>query len=83
LQHIPVLDDLPLIVHSEDIYPRPISVIRPVLIAVEDNEGALREHAAKFDALARILARHALEVLDEGIFPIGDDRIVLCIPCAT
>ena len=79
LQHIPVLDDPPVIVQADVVDARPVAIIRPVLIAVQDYEIPLGRHAAELHTLAGILAGHALEVLDERVLPVRDDRIVLGI----
>ncbi len=34
----------------------------------------------ELDALAGVLARHPLEVLDEGVLPVADVRVVLDVP---
>jgi hypothetical protein len=48
-----------------------------VLIAVQHNECAVREHPSKLHALAGILLGHPREVLNEGILAIGHHRVVL------
>ncbi len=41
LEDIPVLDDLAVVVEPEDIDPGPVAITWPVLIAVQDDEGAV------------------------------------------
>jgi len=53
-----------------------------MLVAVKDDKRAVRHHAAELHALARIFARHSLEVFDECCFAVRHDRIVLSVGCA-
>ena len=60
LQHIPVLDDLALVIQPEDIDPGPVAVVRPVLVSVADDQMAVRQDLPELDPLPGIFARHAL-----------------------
>jgi hypothetical protein len=46
-------------------------------MAVEHNEVTVGENPAEVDMLSRVLARHALKVLDEGVLAIRDHGVVL------
>ena len=72
-----MLNDLSFVIQPEDVNPRPVAVVRPVLIAVQDDEVAVGQDATELHALAGILARHPLEVFDEGVLAVRDNRIVL------
>src|SRR5438874_5083423 len=63
LQHVPVLDDLAGLIESKDVDAGPVPIVGPVLVAGEDHEITVREHASEFDPLTGVLARHPLEVL--------------------
>src|SRR5262249_45729916 len=79
LEHVPVLDDLAIIVEPEDIDAGPVAIARPLLVTVQHDELALGDRALELDALARVLTRHALEVIDEGLLTVRDAGIVLGI----
>ena len=49
----------------------------PLLVAVQDDVVSLRDDPLELDLLARILVRHALEVVDERLLAVGDRRVVL------
>src|SRR6185503_1652258 len=65
LKHVPVLDDLSLLVESEDVDPRPVAIARPVLVAVQHHVVALTDHAFELNPLARVLECHPFEILHE------------------
>ena len=77
LQNVPVLDDPAIVIEPEDIDASPLAVAWPVLIAVQHNECAVREHPSKLDALAGIFLGHPGEVVNEGILAISHHRVVL------
>src|SRR5262245_15552155 len=79
LKHVPVFDDLAVVIKTENIDAGPITVSWPLLIAVQDNELTIGQHPAKLDGLPRVLARHAFEVRNECVLAVGDHRIVLSI----
>ena len=62
--------------------PAPVAVVRPVLIAVPPPQGAFGNHPAEFDAFARILPRHALDVGDERVLTFRHGRVVLAVGVA-
>ena len=82
MQHIPVLNDLSVVIQPEDVDPCPVAVLWPVLVAVKDHEVVVRQDPAELHALAWILARHSFEVLDEGLLPVCHDGIVLDVRCS-
>src|SRR4051812_36208026 len=82
LEHVPVLDDLPVLVEAEDVDPTPVPIARPLLTAMQDDVFALRDGADEVDLLPRVLLRHPGEVGDEGILSVRDARIVLRVPRA-
>ena len=57
-------------------------VAGPLLKAMQDDEGAFRDDALDVHALARILARHADEVVDKRLFSVADRGIVLDVDVA-
>jgi len=72
-----VLNNLSLVIQSEDVDPCPVAVAGPLLETVKDDEVPFRQDAAKLHVLAWILARHPFEVLDEGLFAVSHDWVVL------
>src|SRR5207253_4585204 len=52
LQHVPVLDDLPVVIEAEDVDARPIAISRPLLVAVQDDVVALGDHSLELHLLA-------------------------------
>jgi len=72
LQHIPVLDDLSVRIEPKDVDAGPVTLTRPPLKAVHDNELSLCESPLEFDTLSWILACHPFEVLDECFLAISD-----------
>jgi hypothetical protein len=73
LQHVPVLDDLALVVEPEDVYPRPVRLPGPRLEAVEDHVRPLGDRSLHVDALVGELRRHALEERDERHLAVGEN----------
>jgi hypothetical protein len=82
LAHDEVVDDLPHAIQPKDVDTGPIAVVRPVLVTVKDDKITFCENAPELDALARILACHALEVLDERLLPVGDPSNINTIDLA-
>jgi len=77
LQDVPVFNDLSVGVETKNVDACVIAIARPVLVAVKNDEVALSDCPLKLHSLSRILDRHALEVIDKGLFAISDLRIVL------
>src|SRR5688500_16854765 len=75
LKDVPVLDDLAVLIESENIDPRPVAVAWPVLEAVKDNVVALGNHPAELHPLAGVLSCHALEIRDERGFAVSHHRV--------
>lgn len=48
-----------------------------MLMAVQHDEITVRENPPKLDTLSWVLARHALEILDECVLAIGHTWVVL------
>ncbi len=82
LKHVPMLHDLAVGVEAENIDPRPVSVVRPVLIAVEHHVVAFGDHAPELDPLAGILLAHSNEIIDKCLLAVSDTRIVLDVNVA-
>ena len=82
LEDIPVLDDLAVSIETEDVDARPLTVIRPVLLAVEHHVVPFREDPPELDTLPRVLLSHSLEVLDERFLAVRDHGIVLGVGLA-
>src|SRR5512145_596913 len=82
LQHVPMLDDLPVFVEAEDVDPCIVLAAWPSLMAVQDDVLALSDGADELHVLAGILSRHALEVVDERLLAIADVRVVLDVRVA-
>src|SRR6185436_13885824 len=61
LQHVPMLDDLSVVVQPKNIDARPDVVAWPILPAVQNNVIAFGDHALELDALAGIVARGIFE----------------------
>ncbi len=71
-----MFDDLAARIEAEDVDAR-VLLFGPELVAVQDDVVAFGKGALEFDALAGILGGHALEVVDERLFAVGDVRVVL------
>src|SRR6478672_5021743 len=76
LQHVPVLDHFAVRVQPKDVYPRPVTVPGPLLVAVQDHVVTLGDHPLELHVLPRVLPRHPFEVRNEGDLPIRHHRIV-------
>jgi hypothetical protein len=50
LKHVPVLDDLLSWIELKDDDARPIPIVGPVPVPVQDHEITVREHASEFDS---------------------------------
>src|SRR3954471_200553 len=74
-----MLHNLSLGVDAKDVNagPVPVFVGGPLLVAVQDHEVALSDDTFEVHAFAGILAGHALEVINEGLFAILDMRVML------
>ena len=72
-----MLDNLSLVIEPNNIDTGPIAISGPVLKAMQDDVVIFGQHSPELNALARVLASHAFELLDERILPVGDHRIVL------
>src|SRR5260221_14130955 len=82
LEHVPMLDDLARLGQAEDVDPGIILVPRPMLEAVKDHVIALGQDAPELDALAGIFARHAFEIVDEGLLAVAHAGVVLDVVVA-
>src|SRR3954452_16220647 len=82
LEHVPVLDDLSVLIEAEDVHPCPVPISWPLLAAMEDDVFALRDGADEMHFLPRVLLRHPGEVGDEGILSVRNARIVLRVSIA-
>jgi hypothetical protein len=51
-----VLNDLAIAIQAQDVDACPVTIIRPVLVAVEHYDRPFSEGAAELDALAGVLA---------------------------
>src|SRR5438067_5445742 len=74
-----MLDDLALRVHTEDVDPSPIPILvgRPLLMAVKNHVVSFSYDPLEVHPFARILPRHPLKVLNEGLLAIRHMGIVL------
>ena len=72
-----MLDDFAVVVKPEDVYSGVVVIAGPLLIAMQNDVVALREHALELDALAGVFLRHAREVVDECLLSVANVRIVL------
>jgi hypothetical protein len=79
LKNIPVLDDLPVLVETENINPSIVVIARPLLMTVEYHPVSLRYRPFEMYFLARIPRIHSLEIVNERFLTIADFRIVLDI----
>lgn len=75
LQDIPMLDDPAVVIEAEDVDAGPVPVAGPLLPAVENDVVSLGNHAFEVNPLAWILARQALELLDERVLAVGDGGV--------
>ena len=75
-----MLDDLPLVVETEDVHAGVPAVAGPALVAVQDDVAGLGDHQFELHRLAWIIPRHLLEMVDEGLFAVADVRVVLDVP---
>ncbi|CAM5250732.1 NAD(P)-binding domain-containing protein OS=Streptomyces tendae OX=1932 GN=GUR47_18335 PE=4 SV=1 [Streptomyces tendae] len=82
LEDVPVFNDLAVGVEAEDVDAR-VLLVGPGLVAVQDDVVAVGEGTPVFDALARILGGHALEVVDERLLAVADVRVVLDVGVAS
>ena len=72
-----MLDDLAVLIETEDVDPSPVSITGPFLMAMQHDEVALGDDTLEVDALPGELPRHSLEVLDERVLAVGYFRVVL------
>jgi hypothetical protein len=74
-----MLNDLSVVIESEDVDTCPFAIFigGPELLTMENNVIALGNRPFEIDALSRIFVRHLFEVLDERLFAVRDERIVL------
>ncbi len=66
-----------VVLQAEDVDTGVVVIAGPDLVAVEHDEVALGDDPLELLALAWILARHAFEVVDEGLLRVPDVRVVL------
>ena len=78
-----MFDNLALVVEPENVNSGPITIIRPMLIATENDVIALRDDTFELHTLAWILAGHRFKLLNEGLLAVANRGIVLNIsfPC--
>lgn len=74
-----MLDDLAVLVEAEDVDACPVLVLvsGPHLVTMENDAVALCDRAFEVHAFARLRLGHALEIVDKGLLPICDVRVVL------
>ena len=72
-----MLDNFSGVVQPENIDARPVTIFRPPLEAVEDNEVSLGNDAFEFHVLSRILASHAPKIFDKRFLAVADPGVVL------
>jgi hypothetical protein len=76
-----VFDDLAVGVEAEDVdagpVAVPITVARPLLVAMQDHVVAFGKHPLDDHVLAWKFLGHALEVGDEGLLAVGHQWVVL------
>lgn len=84
MKRIPVLNELSIVVQSKDVNTCAVAVLRPTLVAVQDDEVSFRQGRGGLYALARIFARHWFEVLDKNLreSPVGGAVSVMSISAA-
>lgn len=68
-------------IEPEDVDSGPGVIARPILAAMEDDTVTLRQHAKELDALAEILARRVLDIVDEALLAVGDAGTALDVGC--
>ena len=69
LEHVPVLNNLSLVIEPKNIDTGPIAFSGPVLKAMQDDVVIFGQHSPELNALARVLASHAFEVSMNASFP--------------
>ena len=74
-----MLDNLSIGVQAKDVDAGPITIVRPVLVAVQNDEVLIGEYSAELHSFSGIRVSHPLEVVDERVLAIGDHRIVLSV----
>ena len=72
-----MLDHLAVLVEAKDVDTGVIAVAWPLLMAVQDHVIAIGEGPLDLRVLARVVMRHPLEILDEGLFAVGAEGVVL------
>ena len=77
-----MFDDLAVVIQSENVDAGPITVARPLLVAVEDNVVALGDHAFEVYALARVVLRHPSEVGNKRLLAVRCGGVVLNVNIA-
>jgi hypothetical protein len=74
-----VLDDLAVLVESENIDARIVVIAGSVLKTMEHHEVAFSYRSLELDTLAGILPGHSLKVFDKRLLAVADMGIVLSI----
>ena len=79
LQYVPVFDYFPVFIKSKDIDSRIIIDPWPLLMAMQNDEIPFCNCTLEVNLFTRELRSHALEIVNESRFAIGNLRIVLNI----
>jgi hypothetical protein len=64
-----VLYELPLVVETEDVDASPVSIVWPLLVAVQDHILLFSDNSSELDTLARVLPHRTVEVFNESLLP--------------
>ena len=72
-----MLNDLSVIIETEDVNPGVVIVVGPRLVTVEDHVVAVSKHALELDVLTRVPEGRSLEIGYEPFLAVGNTRIVL------
>ena len=74
-----MLDDLAILVETEDIDSCPIfvAIAGPLLVTMQHNAVALGDDSLEVHQFPGVLLRHPLEIVDERLLPVCYVRIVL------
>jgi len=77
LKHIPMLDNLAILIESKYVDSCVVFVSRPLLVTMENNVIIFRYRSFEVGRLARIFRAHPFKILDKRFLAVRDMRVVL------
>jgi hypothetical protein len=77
LKHIPMLDNLAILIESKNVDSCVVFVSRPLLVTMENNVIIFCYRSFEVGLLARIFRAHPFKILDKRFLAVRDMRVVL------